>query len=103
MGQRDVSISNAIYKAIFNDVHANTNRLLRILKFFSFFSLALARYKSELFKQLRSTIWKLDEAGYKESFSRKDENGKKRRLNPIGDLGYSGSVGRRCACRRSLS
>lgn len=92
MGQRDKSVSNAIYNAIFYDKQANANVLRRIFTFFSFFSLALAKYKSEFFKQLRNDVWKLDDTEYRDSFSRKDKDGKKKRLNPIGDLGYSGSV-----------
>lgn len=97
MGFRDKSISDSIYKAIFNDIQGRANALRRILTFFSFFNLALARYKAELFKQLRNDIWKLDEAEYKDSFSRKNKEGKKKRLNPVGDLGYSGSVGALCS------
>ena len=91
MGRRDALVSKSILLAIFDDRRDDKKKTLlaRILAFFSLFQLALSRYKDELFKQLRTDVWQIDDAEYRESFRRND---RKARLKPIGDLGYSGSV-----------
>jgi hypothetical protein len=90
MGRRDALISKSILRAIFDDSKDDNQPLLaRILAFFALFQLVLSRYRDDLFRELRTEIWQVDEADYRESFRRRD---KKARLKPVGDLGYSGSV-----------
>jgi len=99
MGFRDRLISNSILRAIFRSGSAPTEEkrpglLARIIAFFAFFNLTLARYRASLFQKLRNEIWHIEEEEYTESF-----RGSKRRrtdLIAVGDLGYSGSV---CAVR----
>jgi hypothetical protein len=91
MGRRDNQISISILSAIFHDQNHDDRRTVlgRILAFFSFFRIILARYKDELFERLRVDEWEIDEDEYRESFR---SNGKDEKLKAVGDLGYSGSV-----------
>jgi hypothetical protein len=107
-------ISNSIQEAVIHDGQAPKTRanpvkrrlvripfkiLLRLASFFSIFSLPLARYRAADFLTLRQDYWQLDEDEYVDSFeppstpaishSGKDAD---RHLQPIGDLGYSGST-----------
>lgn len=97
MARRQRLISTSILRAIFvtkpvrNDENAQPGLLARILAFFSFFQLTLARYRDEVFRKLRTESWQIDEHGYTESF-RSPSKGKKTDLKSVGDLGYSGSV-----------
>jgi hypothetical protein len=86
-------ISTSILRAIFryNATDEHPGLLARILAFFSFFYIALARYRADLFKRLRNEVWQIDEDEYTESF-RSPSKGKRTDLISIGDLGYSGSV-----------
>ncbi|KAL2757338.1 hypothetical protein ACRALDRAFT_2025155 [Sodiomyces alcalophilus JCM 7366] len=99
--------------------HQNISRSRRLLKliaaFFSLFKLLLTRYRRPEFGSLRRDVWCLDEREYFESFQQKDPDDSARgqggasqqeqrsqrgkgkgkqtaRLEPIGDLGYSGST-----------
>lgn len=90
MGRRDTLISRSILDAIFQDRHSEDSSFLsRVFGFFTLFNIALSRYERELFKSLRVRDWEFDEDEYRESFRSADKKGK---LNPVGDLGYSGSV-----------
>lgn len=91
MGRRDNQISKSILGAIFHDQDRNGKRTVigRILAFFSFYQIILARYKDNIFKRLRDDEWEIDEDEYRESFR---SNGKDEELKAVGDLGYSGSV-----------
>jgi hypothetical protein len=91
MGRRDNQISKSILSAIFHDQNNDGKRTIigRILAFFSFFRIILARYKDSLFNRLRDDEWEIDEDEYRESFR---SNGKDEKLKAVGDLGYSGSV-----------
>lgn len=96
MGRRQRLISTSILGAIFKtrvstDPDKKPGLLARILAFFSVFSLALSRYRAELFKHLRNKIWEIEEEDYTESF-RSPSKGKRTDLISVGDLGYSGSV-----------
>ena len=91
MGRRNTLISKSILRALFLDQHQDQRTLLaRILAFFTFLELKLQRYKADVFKDLRSKTWELSEDEYKESFRQKDRSGGG--LEPVGDLGYSGST-----------
>jgi len=88
MGKRLKAISKSIIKTICDDATADKKtRLSRILAFFSILKIALARFKWELWRSLRTDVWEIDEREYKESFRTAKDS-----LTPIGDLGYSGSV-----------
>lgn len=96
MGRRQRLISTSILSAIFQtsktgDRDKRISFLGRLFAFFSVFSLALSRYRAELFKYLRNTIWEIEEEEYTESF-RSPSKGKRTDLISVGDLGYSGSV-----------
>ncbi|KAK3061629.1 hypothetical protein LTS18_005766 [Coniosporium uncinatum] len=99
MGNRVSAINTSILRAIFHEPSTAPKRslLAKILTFFSFLQLALARFKVSLFGELREQVWGLDEGEYNESFGGKEgqqrkEHGKGEGLKPIGDLGYSGST-----------
>ncbi|KAE9964162.1 hypothetical protein BLS_008587 [Venturia inaequalis] len=91
MGRRDNQISKSILEAIFHDPEHDDKRtfIVRILAFFSFFRIILARYADSVFKRLRAEEWEIDEDEYRESFR---SNGKDEELKAVGDLGYSGST-----------
>lgn len=97
MGRRQRLISTSILRAIFvtkpvnNEEDAQPSLFARILAFFSFFQLSLARYRVRIFKKLRNESWQIDEDEYTESF-RSPTKGKRTDLKSVGDLGYSGSV-----------
>ena len=96
MGRRQRLISTSILRAIFrtkskSDADKPPTLFARILAFFSIFSLALSRYRQELFKKLRNETWQIDEEEYSESF-RSPSREKRTDLVAVGDLGYSGSV-----------
>ncbi|EKG18035.1 Phosphatidylinositol-4-phosphate 5-kinase core [Macrophomina phaseolina MS6] len=97
MGLRTNRISKAILRAIFNEgrddttsPNARPSLLARILAFFSLFAIALRRFRAADFTRLRRDAWHLDDAEYRESFRLADRRGGA--LNPVGDLGYSGST-----------
>lgn len=99
MGRRQRLVSTSILRAIFRYKPSDKppSLIARILAFFSFFYIALSRYRAAIFKKLRNEVWQIDEDEYIESF-RSPSKGKKTDLVSIGDLGYSGSV---CvSCRR---
>ncbi|TLD23576.1 Phosphatidylinositol-4-phosphate 5-kinase core [Venturia nashicola] len=90
MGRRDNQISKSILSAIFHDQEHDKRTVIgRILAFFSFFRIVLARYADSVFKRLRDKEWEIDEDEYRESFR---SNGKDGELKAVGDLGYSGST-----------
>ncbi|OAL49802.1 SAICAR synthase-like protein [Pyrenochaeta sp. DS3sAY3a] len=97
MGFRDRLISTSILRAVFStasskdDSGARPGLLARILAFFTFFNLTLAKYRRELFKKLRNDNWGIEEEGYAESFRSPSKN-KRTDLVAVGDLGYSGST-----------
>lgn len=98
-------ISASIARAISRNVVARSSVtrdvLRRVLQFFAFFKLLLARYRPEDFLSLRRDVWELDETEYLESFQDPQSAGSSRKgkgkgheseLIPVGDLGYSGST-----------
>ncbi|KAH7361199.1 phosphatidylinositol-4-phosphate 5-kinase-domain-containing protein [Pyrenochaeta sp. MPI-SDFR-AT-0127] len=97
MGRRDRLISTSILRAIFgtgssqNDEAAHPGLLARILAFFAFFNLTLARFRAEVFRKLRNEAWGIEEEEYTESF-RSPSKSKRTDLVAVGDLGYSGST-----------
>ncbi|CAI6269589.1 unnamed protein product [Periconia digitata] len=96
MGRRQRLISTSILRAIFqtkksSDPATGPGLLARIFAFFSVFSLALSRYRADLFEYLRNKIWEIEEEEYTESF-RSPSKGKRTDLISVGDLGYSGST-----------
>ncbi|KAJ4369205.1 hypothetical protein N0V83_006290 [Neocucurbitaria cava] len=97
MGYRDRLISTSILRAIFwtkpsqDDPEARPGILARILNFFSFFNLTLARYRAALFRKIRNETWGIEEEEYAESFRSPSKN-KRTDLVAVGDLGYSGST-----------
>jgi len=93
MGRRQRLVSTSILRAIFRYRSSDKppSLIARILAFFSFFYIALSRYRAAIFKKLRNEVWHIDEDEYIESF-RSPSRGKKTDLISIGDLGYSGST-----------
>ncbi|KAL2219640.1 hypothetical protein M432DRAFT_639221 [Thermoascus aurantiacus ATCC 26904] len=87
--RRQVAVSKSIQYALFRDPKRFRRSLLaRILAFFTLWRIKLIRYGYELFRRLRHEVWEIDEEEYKACF--RFENGKG--LQPMGDLGYSGST-----------
>ncbi|KAL1884456.1 hypothetical protein Plec18167_002044 [Paecilomyces lecythidis] len=84
------SISRSIQLALFRDPNEIKKTVLSyILAFFTLFRIRLIRFGYELFKRLRTETWDIDEEEYRWSFLHKKGS---RSLEPMGDLGYSGST-----------
>lgn len=84
------SISRSIQLALFRDPNEIKKTVLSyILAFFTLFRIRLIRFGYELFKRLRTETWDIDEEEYRWSFLHKKGS---KSLEPMGDLGYSGSV-----------
>lgn len=97
MGRRDVAISAAITQGI-QGREVSSSWWTSIITFFAVLHVGLCRYRDELFRRLRVEAWQMDEDEYQESFQVKGNvGGAKERdqgpLRPVGEMGYSGSVG----------
>ena len=90
MGRREKNISQSIVTAIQDDHPQPKSTLRRILRsirtFFYIYSLVVAKYRPELFQNLRDIVWGIIDAEYVSSFDTSDA------LKPMGDMGYSGST-----------
>ncbi|KEF56403.1 uncharacterized protein A1O9_07984 [Exophiala aquamarina CBS 119918] len=90
MDGREKIISRSIVSAIQDDQPQPKSTLRRILRsiriFFYIYSLVLAKYRPELFQNLRDNIWDIVDAEYQSSFDTADA------LKAKGDMGYSGST-----------
>jgi len=87
---RDRAIARSIVRAIVDGgkqgpQSAFSKLILIIVAFFSIYQLSLKRVRNDLYNILRQR-WMVDETAYEESFKDEDQ------LQPIGDMGYSGSV-----------
>ncbi|KAL4897964.1 SAICAR synthase-like protein [Aspergillus ambiguus] len=90
MGRRQSALSRSIQRALFRNPDAFRKTLIgRILAFFSLFYIKLIRYSHETFRKLRNEVWKIDEAEYRSCFRSEDRT---LPLNPMGDMGFSGST-----------
>lgn len=88
--RRHAALAKSIQLALFRDPKAFRQTLIgQILAFFSLFYLKLIRYDAETFLIMRKEAWGIDEDEYKSSFRSED---KTLPLQPMGDLGFSGSV-----------
>jgi hypothetical protein len=88
--RRQKAISRSVQRALFRDPGSfKRNILQRILAFFRIFYITLLRYEQELFRKLRTEIWRLSEEYYMSSFL---SDKKTVPLVSMGDLGFSGSV-----------
>ncbi|KAL5333254.1 hypothetical protein BJX70DRAFT_403785 [Aspergillus crustosus] len=88
--RRQKAISRSVQRALFRSKELRRTFIQRILAFFRIFYLTLFRYEPELFRKLRSEVWSISEEEYLASF--RGENKKAIPLEPMGDLGYSGST-----------
>lgn len=95
--KRQTAISRSIHRALLReqDERIGTRRynvLTLILAFLSIWQIRLVRISAQLFKSLRNEVWGIDEVDYIDSFvyDRKKVDGAG--IQPMGDLGYSGSV-----------
>ncbi|KAH8690170.1 hypothetical protein BGW36DRAFT_433122 [Talaromyces proteolyticus] len=91
--RRENGISHSIHRALTIEPdcegkhqHGCTEN---VLYFFLIWELRLVRISSQLFRNLRDEVWKIDEAAYSASFRYDKKYGG---LVPMGDLGYSGST-----------
>jgi hypothetical protein len=92
MGSKRVAqITRSIYQALLRDPHRDHRKTIitYFLAFFTIWRITLVRLAADLFRQLRNDVWKINEDDYKRSFQSHKGQG---RLEPMGDLGYSGSV-----------
>lgn len=88
--RREAAITGAIQRAIFLDATRIRRTILAyIVAFFTLYRIKLVRVAAEIFKRLRTDVWKMDEEEYKQSFQ---SSKGKAMVQPMGDLGYSGSV-----------
>ncbi|KAJ9302020.1 hypothetical protein DTO271G3_886 [Paecilomyces variotii] len=84
------SISRSIQLALYRDPNEIKKTILSyILAFFTIFRIRLVRFGYELFRRLRDETWEIDEEEYRCSFLHKKGS---KSLEPMGDLGYSGST-----------
>ncbi|KAI0123771.1 phosphatidylinositol-4-phosphate 5-kinase-domain-containing protein [Xylariales sp. AK1849] len=93
MTNRESRIAKSIVFAILNDDGPRLSILARVLGVFNFYWLTLQLVRVDLFKALRG-FWAIRDNDYKSSFASDWKNGKKRHdvLQPLGDMGYSGST-----------
>ncbi|KAL4933300.1 phosphatidylinositol phosphate kinase family protein [Aspergillus undulatus] len=86
---RQKVILRSVQHALTRPGKARISFIQRVLAFFRIFYLTLIRYEGELFRSLRTEVWRLDEEEYIACFrgSRKDPA-----LVSMGDLGFSGST-----------
>ncbi|EQL02089.1 hypothetical protein G6O67_005512 [Ophiocordyceps sinensis] len=96
---RTTRISASIADAIAASDHHVESKGIRdravkaLASFFSLYRLAMTRYRSSDFLQLRRDFWELDEDEYRDSFRLSSScDGASPRLVPAGNLGYSGST-----------
>lgn len=90
MGKRQASISDSIVRAIEdNRIEADT-KIRKFLSFWHLFQVRLVRCSSDKLGELRSDAWNTEESSYGKSFN--GDSRQKEKLEPVGDLGYSGSV-----------
>lgn len=88
--RRQNALIGSIQSALFRDPRAfKKTGIGRILAFFSIFYVRLIRHSHDSFWQLRNEIWDISDDEYRASF--RERNGKLP-LEPMGDLGFSGSV-----------
>ncbi|KAL1304712.1 hypothetical protein AAFC00_003660 [Neodothiora populina] len=88
---REDRIAASIAKAISTEQSSKkqpvySRFLIAIASFFALFSLRFVRFRDDLFRDLRSQIWLLDESSYLQSFESRES------LVAKGDMGYSGST-----------
>lgn len=96
--RRQLMLTRSIQSALFRDPKTFKKTVIgRILAIFCIFYIRLIRYKKDLFLKLRNEVWMIDEVDYEASFRTTAD--RKRPLQAIGDLGYSGSV--RCPERHT--
>lgn len=95
--KRQTAISRSIHRALVRERDERTgprryNLLALISAFLSIWQIRLVRISAQLFKSLRNEVWGIDEVDYIDSFvcDRKKADGAG--IQPMGDLGYSGSV-----------
>lgn len=95
--KRQTAVSRSIHRALLREQDERTgsrryNVLTLIIAFLSIWQIRLVRISAQLFKSLRNEVWGIDEMDYIDSFlcDRKKVDGAG--IQPMGDLGYSGSV-----------
>jgi hypothetical protein len=62
--------------------------------FFSFYQLLLRKVRPADFSNLRRNHWDISDDAYVQSFGAEDDRAGEESLKAIGDMGFSGSVGR---------
>jgi hypothetical protein len=89
--KRQAEISKSIHRALLKDPDRvkKGNIIAGLLAFFAIWKIRLMPIAAALFQRLRNDVWKIDENEYRNSF--RYEKGESR-IEPMGDLGYSGSV-----------
>jgi hypothetical protein len=99
--RRQKAISRSVQRALFRDPGTFKQNIIQcILAFFRIYYITLLRYEQELFRKLRTEVWRISEEDYMSSFL-SDENTVP--LVSMGDLGFSGSVCRRTTHFRFFS
>lgn len=91
------SIAGAVTATDQHDQHGEAQgplaRALRaVVSFFAIYRLGLTRHRARDFLELRRDAWELDEDEYRHSFRPSGPDDASPRLEPAGDLGYSGST-----------
>ena len=94
--KRQKAISRSIHRALLReDERTGTRRynvLALIFAFLSIWQIRLVRISAQLFKSLRTEVWSIDEVDYIDSFVSDRKKADGGGIQPMGDLGYSGSV-----------
>lgn len=95
--KRQEAISRSVHRALLgdHDDESDTKRrnvLTLLFAFLSIWQIRLVRISAQQFKSLRNDVWGIDEAEYIESFVLDKTKAGGEGIQPMGDLGYSGSV-----------
>lgn len=97
MGGRQPQIAKSIVHAILSNEDGLPSRppsfLSRVFGLFNLYWLAFQLVRADLFSALRS-FWAIKDKDYRASFGydEKDKKKKKHALQPMGDMGFSGST-----------
>lgn len=84
--RRQADISRSIHRALLREPEheRKTSLLSGLIAFFAIWKIRLVRISAELFRELRNNVWEINENDYRASFLDP--------IQPVGDLGFSGSV-----------
>lgn len=100
--KRQSAISRSIHRALLREPATNNKKRYNIFAllvvFFSIWHVRLVRISAQLFRSLRNDVWNIDEVEYIDSFVCDKKKAEGAGMQPMGDLGFSGSVRKMFLC-----